>query len=75
MANTKITYRWNDNEETDYTITDGVYDFSDWLYDNGVYYEFDEEWNIYYVLDDNGERTGEQYSIISIEPTEEDLCW
>lgn len=29
--NKKYTYRCNDSGETDYIITDGVYDFEDWV--------------------------------------------
>ena len=72
MTNTKITYRWNDNNETDYIVTDGVYDFGDWLNDNGVTYEQDGD--VYYVLDDYGKRTGETYTVISEEPTDDELC-
>lgn len=75
MTNTNrtwITYRWNDNNDVDYIITDGLYDFGDWLNDNGVTHEQDGD--VYYVLDDCGKRTGETYTVISEEPTDDDLC-
>lgn len=82
--NRKYTYRWTQNEdydapdnnygvETDYIITDGVYDFADWLQDNGVYTE--QEGDTFYVLDDDGERTGEAYWVIREEDTNEDLAY
>ena len=80
--NRKYTYRWTANEdysifnnnyseESDYIITDGVYDFSDYLRDNGV--NFEQDGNTYYVLDECEERTGEAYLIISEEDTTEEL--
>lgn len=71
MTNTKITYRWNDNDETDYIITDGIYDFGDWLHDNGVQYE--QSGDTYHVIDDYGKRTCETYTVLKAEPTEEEL--
>lgn len=68
--NTKITYRWNNESETNSIITDGVYDFCDWLSDNGVSYE--QEDGVFYVTE-NGERTGETYEILSEESTSEEL--
>ena len=69
--NNKIIYRWNNSPETDYIITDGIYDFADWLSDNGVNAEKDGD--TFYVIGSNGERTGETYTIIREEPTDEDL--
>ena len=80
--NKKYTYRWtanedysipnnNYNEETDYIITDGVYDFADWLKDNEV--NADQDGDKFYVLDEFNERTGEAYWIINEEDTDEDL--
>ena len=71
IMNTRINYRWNDNEELDSIVTDGIYDFSDWLSDNGV--KFEEENGLYYVLDEYDDRTGETYQVISEEPTDEEL--
>lgn len=68
--NNKITYRWN-NSETDYIITDGIYDFADWLRDNDVGYEKDGD--TFHVVGSNGERTGDVYTIIREEPTNEEL--
>jgi hypothetical protein len=61
----------NYSEETEYIVTDGVYDFSDYLSDQGVAAEnVDDK---FYVVDDDGERTGEAYWIISEEDTDEEL--
>lgn len=86
IMNMKITYRFAQNydlsqpnngfsEETDYIITDGVYDFTDYMQDHEVYYEEDEDTEgLYHVLDSlGGERTGAAYMVISTEPTDEDL--
>lgn len=69
--NIRIEYRWNNGEIND-IITDGNYDFGDWLHDNGVQYEYDEESDTYYVTAD-GEKTGEEYVILKTENTMEDL--
>ena len=82
MKNIKITFRWTEREDysipdNNYTLTaDSIvceppYNFGDYLSDNDVSYE--QEGNTYYVLDDNGERTGEAYWIISEEETDEDI--
>ena len=82
IMNNKINYKWTKeyneaqpnngfNEEIESIVTDGVYDFSDWLLDNGV--KFEEENDLYYVLDEYEERTGEAYQVINEEPTEEEL--
>ena len=82
MKNTKITFRFTSNEdkskpnnnyseETDYIIVGEDYDFGDWLNDHGCEYEQDD--NIYYLLDEDNERNGAAYSIVSIEGTDEDL--
>ena len=74
----KITFKFTINynqavpnngfpEETDYIETDGVYDFSDYLSDNGV--QFEREDDMYYVIEDD-ERTGAAYMIINEEETE-----
>lgn len=81
--NKKITYRfsahfdinkpdWNLEAESDYIVTDGVYDFQDYLKDRDVDFEIEDE-RFYFVLDDEGERTGECYVITSEEDTEEEL--
>lgn len=69
--NTRINYKWNDNAEIDSIVTDGVYDFGDWLLDNGVNYEHDG--NTYYVIDELNEKTGESYTVVNIESTDEEL--
>ena len=86
IMNVKITYTFAKDyvlskpnngfcEETDHIITDGVYDFKDYLQDNNVYYEEDDECEgLYHVLDSHGgERTGEAYMVIRTEPTDEEL--
>lgn len=73
MSNTKINFKWNDCEDLDSIITDGIYDLGDWLSDNGVKHEYDNNTETYYVLDEFGKRTGETYFVINTEPTEEDL--
>ena len=82
MKNVKYTYRWTERE--DYSIPDNnynptaesivcepPYDFGDYLSDNDVSYEQEE--NTYYVLDENGERTGGAYWITSTEETDEGI--
>jgi putative transcriptional regulator len=85
IMNTKITFvstsEYNDSipnnnfpEETEYIITDGVYDFEDYLRDNGVNFEEDENTEgFYWVLDDDDKRTGAAFMILKIEDTDEDL--
>lgn len=82
MKNTKYTFYWtahedkgvlknNYNDEADYVICGHGYTFKDYLSDNhGILTE--QEGNSYYVLDDNGERTGECYLVVSGEETDED---
>lgn len=71
---TEYIYRWTKNEdynipnnnygeETDHIVCEDPYDFSDWLSDNGVTYEQDGD--TYYVTDEDGNRTGEAYMIVS----------
>ena len=73
-----INYKWTKNEnksmpnnnyseETQAVVVSEGYDFGDWLQDNGV--KFEEENNTFYVLDDEGNRTGEAYQITEIETT------
>lgn len=85
--NKRINYRWYANymenqysEELDSIVTDGVYDFEDWLREsvcrntNGIFaVEHEEGSDTYYILDGCNERTGEMYQVISEEDTEEDL--
>lgn len=82
IMNTKINYRWtqrydqnipdNNFEATsDCIVTDGIYDFEEYLKDRDINYEV--EGNFYFVIDDEGERTGEAFWVTSEEPTDEDL--
>lgn len=74
--NKKYTYRCNDSGETDYIITDGVYDFEDWLRDSiSGNYSVEVDGNFYYILDGCNEHTGEVYHVISVENTSEELCY
>lgn len=80
--NKKYTFRTTDNEdfskpnnnyieETEYIVTDGIYDFSDYLSDCGIAAEnVDDK---FYVVDEDEERTGEVYWIISEEDTDEEI--
>lgn len=81
--NKKITYRfsahfdlykpdWNLEATSSDIVTDGVYDFEDYLRDRNVNFEIEDE-SFYFVLDDEGERTGECYVITSEEDTTEEL--
>lgn len=81
--NKKITYRfsthfdinqpdWNLDSESSYIVTDGVYDFADYLRDVDVDFEVEDN-RFYFVIDDEGERTGECYVITSEEDTNEEL--
>ena len=83
MKNTKITYKWTNNydesqpdngflEETDYIVTDGVYGFDDYLSDHGVQFENEDD-DTYFVIDEDGDRTGEAFFIISETPTDEEI--
>lgn len=85
VMNTKITFAWAKCydesvpgngfcEETDHIITDGVYDFEDYLHDHDVNFEESDTCEgLYWVLDEYGERTGEVYQIIRTEQTDEEL--
>ena len=82
MKKVKYTFRWTERE--DYSIPDNnytptadsivckpPYNFGHYLSDNGIPYE--QEGDTYYVVNDDGERTGEAYWIISEEETDEDI--
>ncbi len=82
--NKKYNYRWTACEDTtqidngyncevESIVTDGIYDFEDYLQDHDVEFEYDEAENTYYVLDEDGERTGEAFWIVSIEDTDEEI--
>ena len=83
--NTRINYRWKENyfvensaEGFDSIVTDGIYDFEDWIKDsisrayNGNF-AVEREGDIYYIIDGCNERTGEMYVVIGEEKTEEEL--
>ncbi len=83
--NKKYNYKWYRNyfendysEELDSIVTDGIYDFEDWIRDS-IYrayngnYAVERDGNSYYILDGSNERTGEMYVVVSVENTEEDL--
>lgn len=86
IVNTKITYRRTANEdkskpdnnfstETDYIITDGIYDMTDYIREqiiNGDGRDVEQDGNTYYIIED-GERTGEAFWVISTEETDEEL--
>ncbi len=76
--NTRINYRWNDEEELDSIVTDGIYDFEDWLNDSlyamhGGNYAYEQDGDTYYILDGCNERTGEYCTVISTELTDEEI--
>lgn len=80
IVNTKITYRWTSDYEnspfadTDHIVTDGVYDFSDFLSDRGVNFVIDDQDpDLYWVLDEFDERTGEAFLVISVLDTDEEV--
>lgn len=84
IVNNKITYRYtnryddsvpDNNFETgsDCIVTDGVYDFKDFLSDRGVEFEEDSDCDGLFWVTEYGERTGEAFMIIKEEPTDEDL--
>lgn len=82
---TEYIYKWtryedynepnnNYGEETESIVCEDPYDFRDWLSDNGVTYEQDDF--TYYVTDEDGNRTGEAYMIVSvITDTDKPLTW
>lgn len=82
MNKTKIIYKWTKNydeskpnnnflDETDYIVTDGVYGFDDYLSDHGV--KFENENDTYYVIDDDGDKTGEAFMIVGKSETDEEI--
>lgn len=84
MENTKITYRHANRfdpaqpdcgfaAETEYIVTDGDYDFADWLTDNDVANDYDKTQDIYFVVDNAGDRTGEAYQIVSTEAAKTEI--
>jgi hypothetical protein len=66
------------SEELDSIVTDGVYDFEDWIRDSicrmtDGNFAVERDGDCYYILDGCNKRTGEMYQVISEEDTEEDL--
>lgn len=72
---TKYIYKWtryedynkpnnNYDDETESIVCEDPYDFSDWLSDNGITY--DQDGDTYYVTDEDGNKTGEAYMIVSV---------
>ena len=56
-------------EDTDYEIFEdqpNYFDFGDYLSGCQIDYDYDENNNTYYILNDTGARTGEEYRIVSI---------
>lgn len=80
IVNSKITYRWTSDIDNfpfgdpDHIYTDGVYDFGDYLSDSGINFEVDDHApELYWVLDEFDERTGEAFLVISVEDTDEEV--
>lgn len=82
--NTKVTYvfaatpgeaEWLKNssyyDEVETIVLGESYDFGDWLSDSDVTYE--QEDNMYYVLNDQGERAGMAFKIIKEEEIEGEM--
>lgn len=80
--NTKITYAFAETagetermknssyyDEVEAAVFEESYDFGDYLIDNDVNYE--QEGTMYYVLNDQSERTGEAFKVIKEEETME----
>ena len=67
---TRISYRWNDIEEIETITTEDGYNFGDYLRDNNLHWERDtdddEIGTTYYILDEFGDRTDEEYIITNI---------
>lgn len=72
---TEYIYKWtknedynepnnNYNDETESIICEDPYDFGCWLEYGGLTY--DQDGDTYYVTDEDGNRTGEAYMIVSV---------
>lgn len=84
---TEYIYKWTANEdynipnnnygeETESVVCEDPYNFSDWLSDNGITYDYDIEGDTYYVTDEDGNRTGEAYWIVDVvTDTDKELSW
>lgn len=83
--NIKITYaltnRYDDNvpnnnfyDEKEHIVVEPPYDFESYLETNNVRYEIDEQdEDLFWVVDDANERTGEAFLILIQEQTDEEL--
>jgi hypothetical protein len=61
-------------EETESIVADDWYDFEDYLHDNGVWYEEDENTTgFYWMLDENGDRTDAAIYAWEVECTDDDI--
>lgn len=83
MKNAKYTFYWtakedkstlnnNYNKETDYVVCEAGFSFADYLSDY-LEVQFEQDGNSYYLLNDEGERTGECYLVVSKEETDEEI--
>lgn len=81
--NKKYTFKWtahedfsipdnNYNSETESVVCEPPYDFGDYLSDY-LEYQYEQDGDTYYIIDDDGKRTGEAYFVISAEDTDERL--
>lgn len=85
--NTKIIYKWtgayNENmpdnnfeSETNFIITDGIYDLTDYIRERAEKdFEEDDQCEGFYWIVEDGERTGEAYMVVAEQATDEDLTW
>lgn len=83
MKNVKYTFYWtakedksalnnNYNKEADDVVCEAGFSFADYLRDC-LEVQYEQEDNSYYLLDDEGERTGECYLVVSEEETDEEI--
>lgn len=81
--NKKYTFYWtaredygvpnnNYNPESDYVVCEPPFDFGCYISDY-CEKQYEQEENTYYILDENGERTGECYMVVSEEDTDEEI--
>jgi len=88
MKNVKYTYKWTEREDctlpnnnysdqTEYVIVEPPYDFADWLNDNldrnGSDGRAAQDGDTYYIIDSDGNRTGEAFLVISETETDEPI--
>ncbi len=83
MKNVKYTFYWtakedksalrnNYNLEADSVVCEAGFSFADYLSDC-LEVQYEQEGNSYYLLNDEGERTGECYLVVSEEETDEEI--